>query len=74
MIHGDFGQQALKSGPALGRLAAVPLVVVDDQDPVPGPSQGYGVVDQGVLPFSRFPVLEDLLRGRIGERRRSPIV
>jgi hypothetical protein len=61
MIHGHFGQDAVVSGPPLGRLATVALVLVDEQDPVPGPSQGHGQVDQGVLPFPRFGVIEHLL-------------
>ena len=61
MIHGNFGQEAMKSGSPIGRLATVPLVLVNEQDPVPGPSQGRCEVDQGVLPFPRFDVIEDLL-------------
>ena len=61
MIHGNFGQEAMKSGSPIGRLATVPLVLVNEQDPVPGPSQGHCKLYQGVLPFPRFDVVEDLL-------------
>ena len=40
MLHGNFGQEALKSAPLVGRPAAQPLIVIDDQDAIPGPSQG----------------------------------
>ena len=61
MVHGDLGEEALESEPSLGGPAALALVLVDDQDPVPGPSQGHGVVRQGVLSLARFLVIEDLL-------------
>ena len=61
MVHGNFGQEALESDAVLGGLAALALVLVDDQDSLPGPSQGRGVVRQGVLPLPRFLVIEDLL-------------
>ena len=62
MFHGNFGQDAVKSAPVFGRLAAESLVVVDDQDTVAGPSQCDRVVDQRVLAFARFSVIADLLR------------
>jgi hypothetical protein len=34
MIHVEFDQEAMKSGSPFGRLATVPLVEVDEQDPV----------------------------------------
>ena len=61
MLHGNLGQEALESAPLVGRPAALPLVVVDDQDAIPGPSQGDRVVGEGVLPFPRFAVVEHLL-------------
>ena len=61
MLHGNLGQEALKSAPLVGRPAALPLIVVDDHDAIPGPSQGDRVVGEGVLPFPRFPMVEDLL-------------
>jgi hypothetical protein len=79
MIHGNFGQDAVKSGSPIGRLAAVALVCVDEQDSVPGPSQGHGQVDQGVWPFPGFDVIEDLLglglaKGDDGQPAEVPIV
>ena len=61
MLHGNLGQEALKSAPLVGRPAALPLIVVDDQDAIPGPSQGDRVVGEGVLPFPRFAMVENLL-------------
>src|SRR5271163_1309363 len=63
VFHGNFGQDAMKSATVLGRLATESLVVVDDQDTVAGPSQCDRVVDQRVLAFARFSVIEDLLWG-----------
>ena len=40
MLHGNFGQEALESAPLVGRPAAQPLIVIDDQDAIPGPSPG----------------------------------
>lgn len=65
MIHGNFGQEAMKSGSPLGGSASDPLVIDDEQDSVPGPPQGLCMVYQGVLPFARFDVVEDLLRVRL---------
>jgi hypothetical protein len=62
VIHGNFGQETMKSGSPIGRLATASLVFVNEQDPVLGPSQGLCKVDQGVLPFPRFDVIEYLLR------------
>src|SRR5262249_54126201 len=48
------------------------LIVVDDYDALPRPSQGDRMVGQGVLPFPRFAVIEDLVRGglaNINERQ-----
>ena len=61
MLHGNLGQEALESAPLVGRPAALPLVVVDDQDAIPGPSQGDRVVGEGVLPLPRLPMVEHLL-------------
>ena len=61
MLHGNFGQEALKSAPLVGRPAALPLIVVDDHDAIPGPSQGDRVVGEGVLPFPRLAMVEHLL-------------
>jgi hypothetical protein len=62
MLHGNFGQDAVKSATIFGRLAAEPLVVIDDQDTVARPSQCDCEVEQRVLTFARFSVIENLLR------------
>ena len=61
MLHGNLGQDALESAALIGRPAAEPLIVVDDQDAIPGPSPGGREVGEGILPFSRFAMVEDLL-------------
>src|SRR5262249_39142240 len=38
-----------------------PLIVVDEQDTVPGPSQGDRELDELVLPLARLAMVEDLL-------------
>ena len=61
MLHGNFGQDALESAPLVGGPAAESLIVIDDQDAIPGPSPGGSVVGEGILPFPRFAMVEDLL-------------
>ena len=61
MLHGNFGEEALKSAPPVGRPAAPPLIVVDDQDAIPGPPQGDRMVGEGILPLPRFAMVEHLL-------------
>ena len=61
MLHGNFGQEALKSAPLVGRPAALSLIVIDDHDAIPGPPQGDRMVGEGILPFPRFPMVENLL-------------
>ena len=65
MVHGNLGEEALKSCSPLSRLATASLVLVDDQNPVLRPSQGYDIVRQTVLPFSRFFVIDSLLGVRL---------
>ena len=61
MVHGHLGQQPLESAPPVGRPAAQPLILVDDQDAIPGPAQGGRVVGEGILPLPRFAMVEHLL-------------
>jgi hypothetical protein len=61
VIQGNLGQEALEAAPAVGRPAALSLVVVDDQDAIPRPPQGGGVIGEGVLPLPRLAVVEHLL-------------
>ena len=61
MLHGNLGQEALESASLVGRPATLSLVVVDDQDAIPGPSQGDRMVGEGVLPLPRFAMVEHLL-------------
>jgi hypothetical protein len=61
VLHGNFGQEALESAPLVRRPTAQPLIVVDDQDAIPRPSQGGRRVEEGVLALPRFPIGEDLV-------------
>ena len=72
VVHGDLGQQALETEPGVGGAAALPEVLVDDEDPLGGPAQGAGMLGQGILAGERLAVLDDLLRAWTGGRRRRP--
>src|SRR5512142_2339478 len=61
MVHGDLGEEVLEPEPWSGGPATPALVFVDDQDPIPGPTEGHGVVRHGVLSLPGFLVVEDLL-------------
>ena len=61
MLHSNFGQEALKSAPLVGRPATLALIVVDDHDAIPGPPQGDRVLGEGVLPLPRLTIVENLL-------------
>ena len=65
MLQGNFGEEALEPAAPVGGASAHPLIVVDDQDAIPGPSQGGRMVGQGVLPFPRFAMVEDLVGIRL---------
>jgi hypothetical protein len=65
MVHGNFSQDALKSGAPIGRLTSAPLVLVDEQDPVFRPPEGDCELNQSVLPLARLDVVEDLLGIRL---------
>jgi hypothetical protein len=62
VVHRDLGEPPLEAVPPVGPLGASALVVVDDQDPIGGPPQGQGLVDQLVLSLARLLVVEHLLR------------
>ena len=65
VVQADLGEQVLEAEPALGRLPAPPLVLVDDLDTVLGPAQRGGPVHQAVLPVRRLAVVEHLLGRRL---------
>jgi hypothetical protein len=65
VLQGNFGEEALEPAAPVGGASAHPLIVVDDQDAIPGPSQGGRMVGQGVLPFPRFAMDEDLVGIRL---------
>ena len=49
VVQGELGEEALETEPLPGGPAAAALVLVDDQDPILRPTEGRGVVRQGVL-------------------------
>ena len=67
MVHGDLGQQALETEPGVGGAAALPEVLVDDEDPIGGPAEGAGVISQGILAGERLAILNDLLGARLAD-------
>jgi hypothetical protein len=46
MLHGNLGQQTLESASSIGRTTAQALILVDDQDAIPGPAQGDRMVGE----------------------------
>src|SRR2546423_1516670 len=67
MIDRHLGQQPLKSGSILGIAAALTLIFVDDLNPISGPSQSNGVIDQSVLAQPGLAVFQNLLRARLAD-------
>src|SRR5262245_6641186 len=62
VVHAHLGDDALKAVASLGGLlAALSLIVVDDQDALSGPAQGRGVVGQGILALAGFAMMADLV-------------
>jgi hypothetical protein len=49
VVHADLGQQAPEAQPGVGGAAALPEVLVDDEDVLRRPAEGPGVVGQGIL-------------------------
>ena len=52
MLHGNFGQESLKSTALVGRATALALIVVDDHNAIPRPSKGDRVIGESILPFA----------------------
>src|SRR5262249_46224493 len=62
VVHAHLGDHALKAVAFFGGLlAALPLVVVDDQDALSGPAQGRSGVGQGILALAGFAMMADLV-------------
>jgi hypothetical protein len=61
VLHGNFGQDAMKSASVDGRPRRLSLIVIDDHDPIPWPPQGDREFDEFILSFPRFPMIENLL-------------
>jgi hypothetical protein len=51
MLHGNFGQDAMKSTPDVCYPSGLSLIVVDDQDTISGPSQSDREFGEFVLPL-----------------------
>ena len=62
-----LGEQALEAGSVLDGRAADPLVVVDDQYPVVGPSKSDSALSQLVPEVGRLAVTDDLLGRRLAD-------
>src|SRR4051812_28423711 len=67
VIEGDLSQEPLETRSSLGRLAAPAQVLIDDEDTRARPAQGDGPADQVVLQRRRLGMLDDLLRGGLGD-------
>jgi hypothetical protein len=65
VIQADLSHQPLEPGSMLCRFATLALIIVDDNDAICRPPQSLGELRQGVLPFTRLAVLQDLLRRRL---------
>ena len=50
MVQPDLNQERWNPGRPSTLLPLRPLVLIDDQDAIGGPSQGDRVIDEGVLP------------------------
>jgi hypothetical protein len=62
-----LGEQALEPGSVLNGRTADPLIVVDDQHPVVGPTESDSPLSQLVLEVGRLAVAGDLLGRRLAD-------
>ncbi len=62
MVHADLRQQALEAEPDVGRAAALPEVLIEDEDSLGGPAQGTRMIGQGILAGDRLTILNHLPR------------
>ena len=60
LAQSDFGNEPLKAFPFAGGLAALPLIVVDDNDAIFRPAQRYGPATQSVLALGALGIFENL--------------
>ena len=60
-VQREIGQEPLEPRTALGRLAALAEVVVDDHDLVATPAEFDGAIGEGLLAGGGFAMIEDLL-------------
>ena len=65
MVQADLSQHALKAQACHHALAALALILINDNHAVSRPSPGDGAVHQGLLPRRGLHVLDDLLRMRL---------
>jgi hypothetical protein len=63
VVEAHLGEQALEAEAALGAGPAAPLVLVDDEDAVGGPTEFHSAVGEGVLPLRGLGVATNLLGG-----------
>jgi hypothetical protein len=61
VLQSHFGQQTLETAALVGAGGGLPLILINDQDALLGPTQFLGIIGQGVLPCPRLAVVEHLL-------------
>src|SRR4051812_2806511 len=61
------GEQPLEAEPVLGSGSALALILVDDENAFGWPTELNGPIYEGVLAVGGFPILGDLLRGRLAD-------
>ena len=62
MAEADLGDQPLEAGPAVTGRAGTPEVLIDDLDPLPGPAEPEGAIDQAVLQLGALLIKASLAR------------
>ena len=67
VIETNLSKKPLKAESPFGRGPTLPLIVVDDEDPIGRPAELGGPVGEGVLTVSRFPVLGHLMGGGLAD-------
>ena len=65
MVQADLGQQALKPQARHHALATLPLIVINDDDAIAGPTPGDCTVHQTIVPRGGLHVIEDVLGMRL---------
>ena len=67
MVHSHLGEQTLEPRSLLDGSPAAALVFVDDEDPIPRPTESGSMIRKGVLALSRFLMVENLLHAGLAD-------